>query len=61
MIEQKVYVEDTIEAPTFTSLNRAFGLQPVMKSKKSNDIDYEMNQYNNQTEELKNSNYSFNF
>lgn len=56
----KLYVEDTVEAPTFTSLNRAFKLQPVIKNKKSNNINTEMNNYKNQTDKLSSINYDLN-
>ena len=56
----KLYVEDTVEAPTFTSLNRAFKLQPVIKNKKSNNINTEMDNYKNQTDTLSSINYDLN-
>lgn len=50
----KLYLEDTVQTAKFTSLNRAFSLHPVMKNPKSDNINYEMNEYQNQTENLKN-------
>jgi len=55
----KLYVEDTVQTDSFTSLDRAFGLQPVMKNPKSSDINYEMEEYNNLTDEIRNNNFSF--
>ena len=51
----KLYVEDTVQTSSFTSLNRAFTLQPVMKNPKSSDINYEINEYNNLTDDIANN------
>ena len=50
----KLYVNDTVQTDSFTSLNRAFGLQPVMKNDKNQDISKNIAEYKKQSEELKN-------
>lgn len=50
----KLYVNDTVQTDSFTSLNRAFGLQPVMKNDKNQDISKNISEYKKQSEELKN-------
>ena len=52
----KLYVNDTIQTDSFTSLNRAFGLQPVMKNTRGDNINKNISEYKNLTEELKNLN-----
>jgi curved DNA-binding protein CbpA len=49
----KLYLEDSVQTSNYTSLNRAFLLQPVMKNVKE-DINKELSKYKNQTENLKN-------
>jgi len=49
----KLYLEDSVQTSNYTSLNRAFLLQPVMKNTKE-DINKELSKYKNQTENLKN-------
>uniref|UniRef100_A0A6C0J346 J domain-containing protein n=1 Tax=viral metagenome TaxID=1070528 RepID=A0A6C0J346_9ZZZZ len=48
----KLYLEDNVQTSSYTSLNRAFLLQPLMNNTKE-DINKELSKYNNQTEELK--------
>jgi curved DNA-binding protein CbpA len=52
----KLYIEDTIQTSKFSSLDRAFTLQPVIDKKLSNDISSEdrMKNYKSMTEEIKN-------
>jgi DnaJ-class molecular chaperone len=49
----KLYLEDSVQTSNYTSLNRAFLLQPLMKNTKE-DINKELSKYKNQTENLKN-------
>ncbi len=52
----KLYVEDTVETADFTSLNRAFGLQPVMKETRGDNISTNIAEYKKVTEDLNNLN-----
>lgn len=52
----KLYVNDTIQTDSFTSLNRAFGLQPIMKNTRGENINENISDYKQLTEELKNLN-----
>lgn len=52
----KLYVNDTIQTDSFTSLNRAFGLQPVMKNTKGENISKNISEYKKLSEELQNLN-----
>jgi len=49
----KLYLEDSVQTSNYTSLNRAFLLQPLIKNTKE-DINKELSKYKNQTENLKN-------
>lgn len=55
----KLYVEDTIETSQFTSLNRAFMLQPFMKNDKKENISDGISKYKIQSEKLKNLEINF--
>jgi len=50
----KLYVEDTVQTGHYTSLNRAFSLQPFMKNTKTKTISDNISNYKIQTEDLKN-------
>lgn len=52
----KLYIEDTIQTSKFSSLDRAFTLQPVIDKKLNNDISSEdrMKNYKSMTDEIKN-------
>lgn len=54
----KLYVEDTVEAINFTSLDRAFKLQPYLKEK-NNNISKSISEYENQTENFKTLDINF--
>lgn len=49
----KLYVNDTIQTDSFTSLNRAFGLQPVMKNKRNQNISENISEYKKLSEDLR--------
>ena len=51
----KLYIEDSVQSSKYSSLDRAFMLQPVNQNDISNkSIEERMNEYKNQTEECKN-------
>jgi curved DNA-binding protein CbpA len=52
----KLYVNDTVQTDSFTSLNRAFGLQPVMKNTKGENISKNISEYKKLSEKLQNLN-----
>lgn len=51
----KLYVEDSVQSSKYSSLDRAFMLQPVKQSDISNkSVEEKINEYKNQTEQCKN-------
>lgn len=53
----KMYLEDSIITSYYTSLDRAFKLQPNMEDKRTKNNKNRISEYNNMTEELKNIHY----
>ena len=50
----KLYVEDSIQSSKFSSLDRAFMLQPINNNILNNTHDERMNNYKNETDKYTN-------
>lgn len=50
----KLYIEDSVQSSKYSSLDRAFTLQPVTNNNNNITVDDRMNEYKNQTEQFKN-------
>ena len=56
----KLYLEDTCETQQYTSLNRAFKLQPYIESKGKINIEEGISKYNKNSRNFQNLDFDFN-
>lgn len=54
----KLYIEDSVQTNKYSSLDRAFTLQPVFETKQERTYEQRMKEYKNQSDFLKSTQYS---